>query len=40
MDYGTNGQRALTSAQVGLILGACKEEKGCNSCVEKVKGDF
>lgn len=40
MDYCTNARWALTSAQVELILVVCKEEKGCNSCVEKVKGDF
>lgn len=28
------------SARVELVLVACKEEKGCNSCVEKDKMDF
>lgn len=40
MDYCANGRWALTSAQVELLLVVCREEKGCNSCVGKVKGDF
>lgn len=28
------------SARVDLVLVVCKEEKGCNSCVEKDEMDF
>lgn len=40
MDDCPDGRWALMSARVELVLVACKEEKGCNSCVEKDKMDF
>lgn len=40
MDDCTDGRWALMSARGELVLVVCKEEKGCNSCVEKDEMDF